>query len=269
MGGRRFFGRLSSLHSVFVSKESEQFQADFLGQIAPLKSVFGLFEHVPGAYFFVKNRESRFVAGNRLLLDRLGLKDEMDLVGTCDADHFPPEVCAGFVSDDARVFESGESLSGRIELGYNGRRILEWYVTTKIPLYDRKKRVIGLMGFTRAHERSELLPPARLGSDFEDVINLIRQKSNQRVSTEEMARVSGLSVRQLRRRFRDVYGLTPYEFERTSRIMGASEALVETDQSISEIALDFGFCDQSAFSVQFRKHTGYSPAEYRKMRQKS
>lgn len=228
-----------------------------------------LFELIPGVYFFVKDRESRFMVGNRLLLDRLKLKGEADLIGTCDADHFPPEVCAAFVSDDQRVFQTGEMLSNRIELGYNERRILDWYVTTKLPLFDAKHQVTGLMGLTRVHGKNDLKPASQPGLSFAKLIDLIREHPDQRVSTEEMGKASGMSVRQLRRRFRDVYGLTPYEFERTSRIMGASQTLVESDGAISEIALNFGFCDQSAFSVQFRKQTGYSPNEYRKMRHKT
>jgi AraC-like DNA-binding protein len=36
------------------------------------------------------------------------------------------------------------------------------------------------------------------------------------------------------------------------------------DKPIAEIALDFGFCDQSAFTQHFRKHMGITPATYRK-----
>ena len=113
-----------------------------------------LFEYLPGVCFFVKDRESRLIAGNQLLLDRLGLKSEAELIGTCDADHFPPEVCAAIVNDDQQVFQSGQPIVGRVELGYNARRILDWYTTTKLPILGQDDEVIGLCGFTRLYEKA-------------------------------------------------------------------------------------------------------------------
>lgn len=47
------------------------------------------------------------------------------------------------------------------------------------------------------------------------------------------------------------------------RIQSAAEALVKTAAGISEIAIDHGFCDQSAFTQQFRKRTGMTPRQFR------
>ncbi len=225
-----------------------------------------LFEYLPGVCFFVKDRESRLIAGNQLLLDRLGLKSEAELIGTCDADHFPPEVCAAIVNDDQQVFQSGQPIVGRVELGYNARRILDWYTTTKLPILGQDDEVIGLCGFTRLYEKASLPGPASGYAGLEESVDLIRRNPNRRVNSEEMAKAAGISVSQLRRRFRQTFGMTPREFEQVSRIQGASQALIESDSTIAEIAVDFGFYDQSAFSVQFRKHTGYTPGEYRQLR---
>ena len=50
-----------------------------------------------------------------------------------------------------------------------------------------------------------------------------------------------------------------------TRIQATVDALIRTNMSISEIATDFGFCDQSAFTKQFRKHTGYTPRKFRQL----
>jgi AraC-like DNA-binding protein len=57
--------------------------------------------------------------------------------------------------------------------------------------------------------------------------------------------------------------MTPYEFVLRTRIQGASEALARPDLSILQITVDFGFCDQSAFTLQFRRHTGMTPKQFR------
>jgi AraC family transcriptional regulator len=48
--------------------------------------------------------------------------------------------------------------------------------------------------------------------------------------------------------------------ERTERL------LAETDLSLSQVALDSGFSDQSHFSSCFRKHFGTSPRSFRRSR---
>ncbi len=241
-------------------------QAEFLEKTNNPQGTHALFEHLPGVLFFIKDRERRFVAANRLLLDRLGLSSEREIVGTCDSDYFPPEVCAGFEKDDRRLLESGGPIIGRMEQSYNERRLLVWYVTTKLPVYDTEGRVIGLMGVNRISDDPDGYAPASATS-LSKATELVRQNPDRRVSTEEMAAAAGMSVWQLRRRFRKAFGMTPHDFERTSRIQGACHALAESDDSIAEIALNHGFCDQSAFSVQFRKQMGRTPKEYRNDRE--
>ncbi|WP_368737053.1 helix-turn-helix transcriptional regulator, partial [Klebsiella pneumoniae] len=44
----------------------------------------------------------------------------------------------------------------------------------------------------------------------------------------------------------------------------ARRLLVTTDHSLSVIAMDTGFFDQSHFTKRFRKMTGMTPTQYRK-----
>ena len=54
------------------------------------------------------------------------------------------------------------------------------------------------------------------------------------------------------------------EYIRKLRIEKALELLKQSRHSLSEIAYLTGFSDQSHFTRIFKKHTGRSPAEYRK-----
>ncbi len=47
------------------------------------------------------------------------------------------------------------------------------------------------------------------------------------------------------------------------RVARAQELLASTDQAISEISLETGFCNQSYFGVIFRRITGVTPLQYR------
>jgi AraC-like DNA-binding protein len=72
-----------------------------------------------------------------------------------------------------------------------------------------------------------------------------------------------MSLRAFERRFQSAFHLTPQKFLRKLRLRIASRALMNTDESLSEIALKCGFADQSHFSREFRRHFGRTPRGYR------
>ena len=72
-----------------------------------------------------------------------------------------------------------------------------------------------------------------------------------------------LSHRQLNRRFKEVTGLTPQQFSVQVRIEKACKLLKESSRSLTDIGYELGFCDQSAFTAQFRKRMSMTPKQYR------
>ena len=69
--------------------------------------------------------------------------------------------------------------------------------------------------------------------------------------------------RAFERQFQATFHLTPHRFLRKLRLRIASRALMETDKSLADIALQCGFADQSHFSREFRRQFGRTPREYR------
>ncbi|MDF1755200.1 MAG: helix-turn-helix domain-containing protein [Verrucomicrobiales bacterium] len=221
-----------------------------------------LFDQLSDVCLFIKNPDSELIYGNRCLLDRLDLASLSDLEGTMDSDHFPAEMCEAFVKDDEAVFTTLEPIENRIELGFNGRFNLVWYSTSKIPVVSKKGVLKGLVGISRIQEDEKVAHQLSQVGIFQ-LVKWLNEHSNRRVTTKEMAKVAGLSIWQLRKRFQEVLAMTPQEFELASRIRRASQALTDNNKTISEIALEFGFCDQSAFSNQFKNRIGFSPTEFR------
>lgn len=247
-------------HAEVTESSPANFQSEFLSQMKNQKGTRALFEDLPGVLFYIKNCERQFIAANRSLLNRLGLSSENEIVGNTDEDYFPPELAAGFENGDRQVIESGEPVFRLVEQYYNEQRLLDWHVATKLPIYDREGEIIGLMGVHRSSDNSTATTPV---SGLAKATEFLRKNSDRRVTTEEMSAAAGMSVWQLRRRFRKAFGMTPHDFERSSRVKASCQALVDSDLSLAEIALSHGFCDQSAFSVQFRKQMGSTPKEYR------
>jgi AraC-type DNA-binding domain-containing proteins len=65
--------------------------------------------------------------------------------------------------------------------------------------------------------------------------------------------------------FRQELGTTPVEYLNRYRVLQARRLLVESDKSITNIALEVGFSSSSYFSRVFRKEVGLSPEAYRRL----
>lgn len=233
---------------------------EFLEQIGSVEPFQQLFNQIPGVYFFVKDMKSRLMWGNTALFQRLGVTED-ELVGTTDERYFPEHVARMFVEDDRRVLRTGRPLLNRVAVWYNEQRILDWFVKNKIPLRDREGRVIGLVGILQSYEgmKHAHTPYAELSR----VIDHIRQHLGEAMAVEDLARLGGVSSRQLHRKFKGAFGLSVRDFLAKTRIHAAQDALIRTAQPIAEIALSLGYCDQSAFTQQFRTNTGQTPLRFR------
>lgn len=64
------------------------------------------------------------------------------------------------------------------------------------------------------------------------------------------------------RKYRRIYGITPYRNQLNSRI-NLARKLLETPLDLASCALQAGFCDQSHFSRSFKAAMGLTPGAYR------
>ena len=89
-----------------------------------------------------------------------------------------------------------------------------------------------------------------------------------RHSAAELAVQFGVSETSMKTYFRNVYGYSFREFQQKMRMEKAVELLVQTSDSLCQIARRVGFSGQSKFTDAFRKYAGCTPMEYRKKRKK-
>jgi len=240
-----------------LSRESSRsLQEEFFGRAAAGKQLSDIFEHLPGVYFFLKDDRGRMISFNRSLLGRLGIEDGDQIVGASDYDLFPKKQADRFVEDDRRVFESGQPLVNVVEQWRDEQPIL----TNKFPVQDMAGAIIGLMGAFQLHVPART-PPVDV--DLEIVVQFIHGNLGNPISVDQLADQAMLSVRQLRRRFHQAFGTSIQEYILKRRVEAASAALLQTDAPIAEIAIQYGFCDQSAFTHRFRRQTGMTPGRFR------
>lgn len=80
----------------------------------------------------------------------------------------------------------------------------------------------------------------------------------------QAAMEAGLSLHHFIRTFHELFGLTPHQFLGKRRIEVAKLKLKESDLAVTEIALEVGFKDLSAFGREFKSETTQTPRQYRK-----
>lgn len=83
-----------------------------------------------------------------------------------------------------------------------------------------------------------------------------------KLTVEEMAQNAYISKYHFIRSFKEEVGLTPHQFQIQNRIRKAQRLIHKVD-TITEVALTTGFCDQSHFIKQFEKYVGLSPLTYK------
>jgi AraC-like DNA-binding protein len=89
----------------------------------------------------------------------------------------------------------------------------------------------------------------------------LRENLHRNVSLNELAALTGLSKAYVIRSFRRAVGMPPYEWLLQLRIEEGRKRLKE-GSSISELAFELGFSDQSHFHRRFKRVTGMTPAAY-------
>jgi AraC family transcriptional regulator len=97
------------------------------------------------------------------------------------------------------------------------------------------------------------------------VEELLRNRFTQSLTLEDVAKAAGVHRAHLARVFRKHYRCTVGDYVRGLRIESACSELSASDTLLSQIALATGYSDQSHFSTAFKRHTGMTPAEYRKV----
>lgn len=219
-----------------------------------------LFDRVPDTVYFVKDADGRYVAVNDTLVARCRLKRKDELIGRTAREAFPPPLGDRFAEQDRSVLSGGPPIHGQLELHlYPGGRE-GWGLTWKTPLFEAKGEIAGLCGITR--DLPAAAPPAELTA-LAGVLDHVQANLDGPLRLPELARRAGLSVFQLDRRVRDLFGLTAGQYVTRARIERARDRLRRTDDPIGRIALDCGYADQAAFTRQFRKSVGITPKTYR------
>ncbi len=113
-------------------------------------------------------------------------------------------------------------------------------------------------------------PPGVGGHDLQisKAIDYIHRHSHEKITIAELAGLTKVSANYFGELFRKETGVPVFDYIGRVRIERARRELENTDKTISEIAIELGFCDASYFANSFHKYTGMYPRAYRGKREK-
>lgn len=85
------------------------------------------------------------------------------------------------------------------------------------------------------------------------------------ISINVLATLAGLSSYHFIRMFNRSFGVPPHQYVLTRRIEKAKQLLTYSALSMTQVALEVGYQSHSHFSNAFRRFTGYTPSQFRKI----
>ena len=250
-GGRR----------VAASRDWAAEQQQFLAAIAAESHFHQVFDGFDDAFFFAKNLAGETLFFSPGILRHIGLSRTEEMLGATDDELTPGPFAAHYRADDKLVIDSRQPLTGHVDVWFDEVGLPDWYETNKYPIFDHGHRVIGVMGTLRRLQGA--VPPGAAGPRLGPALAILREHQRRFPPLARLAAACGLSARQLQRSFNQIFGFGPRTYWMKGRMRLACMALREGNDPIATIAAELGFCDQSNFTLHFRRHTGQTPAAYR------
>ncbi len=241
---------------------------DFFQRLDSPAGLLELFEYMPDVFLYVKDVEGRFMKVNRTMWSGRGLASDAEVLGKTDLDLHPRFWALKYREEDAQVISQKQPLVDCMWLVPDVKGKLESFISTKVPLFDRNGQCIGLAGFRRPLQTAS----EQNRTEFRGLNSAVRFMSvhyAEPLEIREVAKQSGLSHSQFNRRFRAIYRMAPSVYLQRVRVHEASARLVDSDATLSEIALDVGFYDQAHLTRTFKRFLGVSPSEFRRIQSKA
>ncbi len=106
-----------------------------------------IIDHVPSR-IFVKDTASRYLLNNQAHLDQIGVAQQADALRHTTLDFFPNARGEQAIADDQSVLSSGTPIISQEKSDFGEEGRVHWSLTTKVPLRDLHRQIIGLVGIS-------------------------------------------------------------------------------------------------------------------------
>lgn len=121
--------------------------------------------------------------------------------------------------------------------------------------------------FDHLEDYSDYVHPAGRAKNehVERALSLMTKLVREKLSSDDLAGMLGISEEYFIRLFRHHVGMSPFQYFTRLKIEAASAVLIDNQLTIGDVGYRFGFENPFHFTKVFKKCTGLSPREYRKI----
>lgn len=98
-----------------------------------------------------------------------------------------------------------------------------------------------------------------------EIINYINDNITEKLEVKQLAKMTKWKSQYFQRLFTKYMSITPYQYILNKKIEKTKALLVETDIRTRQISFEMGFASHSNFCYNFKKITGETPQEHRKI----
>lgn len=97
-----------------------------------------------------------------------------------------------------------------------------------------------------------------------EIAAYLAERTEKNISVTQLSEKFHISKSHLQRAFKGVYGTSVFSYIRILKMQAASIKLIQTNQSVLEIANEHGYDNPGKFAAAFKEIMGETPLEYRK-----
>jgi len=100
---------------------------------------------------------------------------------------------------------------------------------------------------------------------LEELVGRVREEPSAYSGIGDLASALEVGPTKLSELFRRHYQTSPGELLTAARVQAAKKRLLETESAVAEVAFDVGFETLSTFNDNFKRRTGVTPTDYRRL----
>ena len=183
-----------------------------------------LIDNLPDA-IYVKDKECRKIVANHFDVENIGFSDEAEVLGKTDLELFDEEIGRRGYEDDLKVIQNGETVINRDEVFFDKKGSQRWLQTSKIPLFDQRGKITGLVGIGRDITAQKLAY---------ETIQKLSKSIEQSPSTIIITDING-NIEYVNPKFTEITGYSPEEaIGKNPRILKSGEMSEEVYKNMWE-----------------------------------
>lgn len=112
-----------------------------------------LIDHIP-SLIYAKDTDSRFIIANKATVKHMNKRSYVHVVGKTDFDFYPHETAKTFFADEQQLLSTQNPLINKEEHSFNSKNKDCWFLTSKMPFYNKYDELSGLIGI--GHDISDM-----------------------------------------------------------------------------------------------------------------